>query len=98
MITMNHETSNETAILFVCNCCGRIAKSQTQPSIIPGRAALIQIECKTAHCHNENWTYTFRAGDDNEQCVALYTPVTMAAGQVERFVAAVGFTAIAHRT
>jgi hypothetical protein len=80
-----------TTTLFVCNCCGRIAQAQTQPVLVPGRAPLIQVECKTVGCHNENWTYTYRDGEDNEQVLSLYTPVTMDADQVGRYTNAIDF-------
>lgn len=83
--------SDTTVTLFICNCCGRIAQAQEQPTLIPGRAPLTQVECKTEGCNNENWTYTYRAGDDNSQLTDLYTPVTMDESQVERFVASVDF-------
>ncbi len=79
--------------LFICNCCGRIAQAQVQPSLIAGRPTLTQVECKTVGCNNENWTYTYRTGDDNEQLLDLYSPVTMDAGQVERFTNAIDFAA-----
>lgn len=71
--------------LFICNCCGRIAQARPQPQLVNTRPPLIQVECKTAGCNNENWTYTYREGDDNSQLTNLYTPVTMDAKQVERF-------------
>lgn len=74
--------------LFICNCCGRIAQAQEQPQLVASRAALIQVECLTVGCNNQYMTYSYRAGDNNEQLTNLYTPVTMDAGQVGRFTTA----------
>lgn len=74
--------------LFVCNCCGKIAQSQIQPALVPGRAPLIQVECLTQGCNNHYMTYTYREGDDNSQLTNLYTPVPMGESQVARFVQA----------
>lgn len=71
--------------LFICNCCGRIAQSQTQPQLVTARPPLTQVECLTEGCDNHYMTYSYRAGDDNSQLTNLYTPVHMDAGQVERF-------------
>lgn len=59
---------------FTCNCCGQPAQAQEQHTI-PGRAPLIQVECKQPGCDNEYWTYTWRDGDDNTQVLSRYTPI-----------------------
>lgn len=91
---MNTNTStSKQQTLFLCNCCGKLARAQTQVSIIPGRAPLTQVECVTEGCNNNFMTYTYREGDDNSQLTDLYTPVKMDAGQVARFVAGIEYKA-----
>lgn len=77
--------------LFICNCCGKISRSQVQPALVAGRAPLIQVECLTVGCNNHYMTYTFRDGEDNAQVLDLYTPIMMDVGQVGRFAAAIEF-------
>lgn len=78
-------------ILFICNCCGRIARSQEQHTI-PGRAPLTQVECITPNCKNNHWTYSWRAGDDESSAQVLdrYTPIEMTDEQAARWIAAQG--------
>lgn len=81
--------------VFVCNCCGHIARSRQQPTIVPNRPPVIQVECTTDGCRNKDWTYSYRDGDaqSNAQVLERYTPVVMDESQVARFVEAVNFTA-----
>lgn len=60
---------------FTCNCCHQRTQAQEQPSMIPDRAPLVQVECLTDGCANQYWTYTWQAGGDNAQVLSRYTPI-----------------------
>ena len=95
MIPSNPETGNETVTVWICPCCGQVAIARMQPVFVGGREPITQIECHDISCVNYMNTQSYRSTDPEavEQTLRHYTPVTMDAGQVSRFIEAVDFTA-----
>lgn len=62
---------------FTCNCCHQSARAREQAAWRTDLPPLIQVECTTPGCDNKDWTYTWRAGDDesNAQVLERYTPI-----------------------
>lgn len=87
--------NNEQITIFVCACCGKVALAQSQPTLVPGREPIIQVECHELHCDNHMQTASYRKSDAEayEQAIMRYTPVEMNVDQVARFIDAVEFTA-----
>ena len=64
---------------FTCKVCGKPAQQTPQGSLIPGRAPIIQVDCRTPGCKNHLMTAYYREGDaDAEQQTGLYYEVTKA--------------------
>lgn len=90
---MNRNTEQVT--IWICPFCGATAHAVQQPSIVPNREPITQIECHDISCVNYMNTQSYRSTDPEavEQTLRHYTPVTMDESQVARFIDGVDFTA-----
>lgn len=80
-----------TITVFVCNHCGHVAHAVAQPSIVPNREPITQVECHDIRCRHYMVTTAYRSSDPEavEQTALYYTAVVMDESQVARFIEAI---------